>query len=36
VLPAISREFLARTIAGGGLNAVRLGAASGDFAYHFE
>jgi type VI secretion system protein VasG len=36
VLPAISREFLARTLAGGALNAVRLGAASGDFAYRFE
>jgi len=36
VLPAISREFLARTIAGGALNAVRLGAASGDFAYRFD
>jgi type VI secretion system protein VasG len=36
VLPAISREFLTRTIAGGALNAVRLGAASGDFAYRFE
>jgi type VI secretion system protein VasG len=36
VLPAISREFLARTIAGGALNAVRLGATNGDFAYRFE
>jgi type VI secretion system protein VasG len=36
VLPAISREFLSRTIAGGALNAVRLGAANGDFAYRFE
>jgi type VI secretion system protein VasG len=36
VLPAISREFLARTMGGGALNAVRLGAASGDFAYRFD
>jgi type VI secretion system protein VasG len=36
VLPAISREFLARTIAGAGLNGVRLGAADGDFAYRFD
>jgi type VI secretion system protein VasG len=36
VLPAVSREFLERTMAGSALNAVRLGAASGDFAYSFE
>ena len=36
VLPAISREFLARTIAGAGLNGVRLSAADGDFAYRFD
>jgi type VI secretion system protein VasG len=36
VLPAISREFLARTMAGAGLNGVRLSAADGDFAYRFE
>jgi type VI secretion system protein VasG len=36
VLPAISREFLARTIAGSALNAVRLGATNSDFAYLFD
>jgi type VI secretion system protein VasG len=36
VLPAISREFLARTMAGGGLSVVRLAVADGDFAYRFE
>jgi type VI secretion system protein VasG len=36
VLPAISREFLTRTMAGGTLTGVRLGAADGDFAYRFE
>jgi len=36
VLPAVSREFLERTMAGGTLNRVRLGAAAGDFEYHFE
>jgi type VI secretion system protein VasG len=36
VLPAISREFLARTMAGGGLNGVRLAVADGDFAYRFD
>jgi type VI secretion system protein VasG len=36
VLPAISREFLTRTIAGCELTAVRLGAADGDFAYLFD
>jgi type VI secretion system protein VasG len=36
VLPAISREFLTRTMAGCELTAVRLGAADGDFAYRFD
>ena len=36
VLPAISREFLARTMAGEELTAVRLSAANGDFEYAFE
>jgi hypothetical protein len=35
-LPAISREFLSRTMAGAGLNVVRLGVADGDFAYRFD
>jgi len=36
VLPAISREFLTRTMAGAALNGVRLAVASGDFEYRFE
>jgi type VI secretion system protein VasG len=36
VLPAISREFLTRTMAGTGLSGVRLAVADGDFAYRFE
>ncbi len=36
VLPAISREFLTRTMAGTALNGVRLAAANGDFEYRFE
>ena len=36
VLPAISREFLMRTMAGATLNGVRLEVAGGDFAYRFE
>jgi type VI secretion system protein VasG len=36
VLPAISREFLTRTMAGEPLAGVRLAATEGDFAYHFE
>jgi hypothetical protein len=36
VLPAISREFLMRTMAGTTLNGVRLGVADGDFAYRFD
>jgi type VI secretion system protein VasG len=36
VLPAISHEFLARTMAGSTLNGVRLAVAGGDFAYRFE
>jgi type VI secretion system protein VasG len=35
VLPAISREFLARTMAGASLNGVHLAAAEGDFEYRF-
>jgi type VI secretion system protein VasG len=36
VLPAISREFLERTLSGATLGGVRLGVTDGDFAYHFE
>jgi type VI secretion system protein VasG len=36
VLPAISREFLTRTMAGSALNGVRLAVADGDFAYRFD
>jgi type VI secretion system protein VasG len=36
VLPAISREFLTRTLDGGTLNGVRLSVAGADFAYLFE
>ena len=36
VLPAISREFLTRTMAGAALNGVRLAVADGDFAYQFD
>jgi type VI secretion system protein VasG len=36
VLPAISREFLTRTMAGAALNGVRLAVADGDFSYQFE
>ena len=36
VLPAISREFLTRTMAGVPLNGVRLAVAAGDFEYRFE
>ena len=36
VLPAISREFLTRTMAGAALNGVRLGVAKGDFEYRFD
>ncbi|MGB7218843.1 MAG: type VI secretion system ATPase TssH [Vicinamibacterales bacterium] len=35
VLPAISREFLTRTMAGTALNGVRLAVANGDFVYQF-
>jgi type VI secretion system protein VasG len=35
VLPAVSREFLTRTMAGLSLNGVRLGVANGDFDYQF-
>jgi type VI secretion system protein VasG len=36
VLPAISREFLTRTIEGKSLAGVRLAVGDGDFAYLFE
>jgi type VI secretion system protein VasG len=36
VLPAISREFLTRTMAGSALTGVRLAVADGDFSYQFE
>jgi type VI secretion system protein VasG len=36
VLPAISREFLTRTMAGAALSGVRLAVADGDFAYRFD
>jgi type VI secretion system protein VasG len=36
VLPAISREFLTRTMAGAELNGVRLAVSDGDFAYRFD
>jgi type VI secretion system protein VasG len=35
VLPAISREFLTRTMGGVALNGVRLSVANGDFDYQF-
>jgi type VI secretion system protein VasG len=35
-LPAISREFLTRTMAGAELNGVRLAVSDGDFAYRFD
>src|SRR5688500_5331675 len=35
VLPAISREFLVRTMAGTALRGVRLAVAEGDFSYQF-
>jgi type VI secretion system protein VasG len=35
VLPAISREFLTRTMNGASLNGVRLAVANGDFEYRF-
>src|SRR5688572_1557081 len=35
VLPAISREFLTRTMGGVSLNGVRLSVANGDFDYQF-
>jgi type VI secretion system protein VasG len=35
VLPAISREFLTRTMAGSALNAVQLAVSNGDFEYRF-
>jgi type VI secretion system protein VasG len=36
VLPAVSREFLSRTMAGMPLASVRLAVADGDFDYRFE
>jgi len=36
VLPAISREFLVRTMDGAALNGVRLAVADGDFSYRFD
>jgi type VI secretion system protein VasG len=36
VLPAISHEFLTRTMEGAALNGVRLATAGGDFDYQFE
>lgn len=36
VLPAISREFLTRTMSGGSLAGVRLSVADGDFVYLFD
>jgi type VI secretion system protein VasG len=36
LLPAISHEFLTRTMAGSALSGVRLAAAAGDFKYEFE
>ena len=36
VLPAISREFLTRTMTGSALNSARLAVADGDFAYQFD
>jgi type VI secretion system protein VasG len=36
VLPAVSREFLSRAMAGSELNGVRLSVADGDFSYRFE
>jgi type VI secretion system protein VasG len=36
VLPAISREFLSRTMSGATLSGVRLGVGNGDFAYAFD
>jgi type VI secretion system protein VasG len=36
VLPAISREFLTRTMDGRALSGVRLGVAGGDFVYEFD
>ena len=36
VLPAISREFLTRTMAGTALTGVRLAATASDFEYRFE
>jgi type VI secretion system protein VasG len=35
VLPAVSREFLTRTMAGSPLNGVRLAVGNGDFDYQF-
>jgi type VI secretion system protein VasG len=36
VLPALSREFLVRTMEGADLSGVHLAVANGDFAYRFQ
>jgi type VI secretion system protein VasG len=36
VLPAISHEFLRKTMAGETLNGIRLAAANGSFEYRFD
>jgi type VI secretion system protein VasG len=36
VLPAVSREFLTRMLAGSPLQGISLGVASGDFTYGFD
>ena len=36
VLPALSREFLVRTMQGSALNGIRLSVANGDFDYRFD
>jgi type VI secretion system protein VasG len=36
VLPAVSREFLTRMLAGSPLQGISLGVANGDFTYGFQ
>ena len=36
VLPAVSHEFLTRTMNGTTLNGVRLAVSGGDFEYRFD
>jgi type VI secretion system protein VasG len=36
ILPAISQEFLTRTMNGASLNGVRLAVAGGNFDYRFD